>query len=53
MQIPNTSPRERDRSWQYKAVDPWDGKQAFMASAVEELEHGNSVEITKKSTLMH
>jgi hypothetical protein len=44
--------RGNDRSWQYKGMGSMDGKQAFMASAVEELEHGNSVEITKKSTLL-
>jgi hypothetical protein len=49
MQIPI---RGNDRSWQYKGTGSMDGKQAFMASAVEELEHDNSVDITKKSTLL-
>lgn len=44
--------RGNDRSWQYKGRGSKSGKQAHMASAVEELEQRYGVEITRKSTLL-
>jgi len=45
--------RGGDRSWKYDGVGSRDGKQAHMASAVEELEQsGEGVEITKSTTLL-
>lgn len=45
--------RANDHSWQYSGAGSRDGKQAYMASAVEELLRRNEgVEITKSSTLL-
>lgn len=45
--------RGRDRSWRYEGSGMNDGKQAFMASAVEELMTKNSdLNITKNTTLL-
>jgi hypothetical protein len=45
--------RGGDRSWRYEGEGSLDGKQAHMASAVEELETRNQgVQITKSSTLL-
>lgn len=44
--------RGGDRSWRYEGAGSKDGKQAHMASAVEELEQHDNVEITKSTTLL-
>jgi hypothetical protein len=44
--------RGNDRSWTYKGKGSRSGKQAHMASAVEELEYRFGVKITKASTLL-
>lgn len=44
--------RGGDRSWKYEGVGSKDGKQAHMASAVEELEQSGDVEISKSTTLL-
>jgi hypothetical protein len=44
--------RGGDRSWRYEGTGSKDGKQAHMASAVEELEQNGNVEITKGTTLL-
>ena len=44
--------RGNDHSWQYHGVGSRHGKQAHIASAVEELEQSGEVEITKKTTLL-
>lgn len=44
--------RGGDRSWKYNGVGSREGKQAHMASAVEELEQSGQVEITKSTTLL-
>jgi hypothetical protein len=44
--------RGSDRSWTYDGIGSQEGKQAHMASAVEELEQSGEVEITKNSTLL-
>lgn len=44
--------RGADRSWTYNGVGSQEGKQAHMASAVEELEQSGLVQITKQTTLL-
>jgi hypothetical protein len=44
--------RGGDRSWRYEGLGTKDGKQAHMASAVEELEQSGEIEITKSTTLL-
>jgi len=44
--------RGGDRSWKYNGVGSREGKQAHMASAVEELEQSGQVQITKSTTLL-
>ena len=44
--------RGRDRSWDYVGNGMKEGKQPFMASAVEELHTKGDLEITKNTTLL-
>lgn len=44
--------RGGDRSWSYEGVGSQDGKQAHMASAVEELEQNGEIDISKATTLL-
>jgi hypothetical protein len=44
--------RSGDRTWSYQGAGSHAGKQAHMASAVEELEQNGQVEITKNSTVL-
>ena len=44
--------RGDDGSWEYKGAGSREGKQAHMASAVEELEHEGNIEIAKSNTLL-
>jgi hypothetical protein len=44
--------RGGDRSWSYHGNGSKDGKQAHMASAVEELEQGGQAEVTKSTSLL-
>ncbi|KAJ1444453.1 hypothetical protein M885DRAFT_552902 [Pelagophyceae sp. CCMP2097] len=44
--------RGGDNTWQYEGMGPRDGKQSHMASAVEELTHRTSAQISRSSTLL-
>lgn len=44
--------RGKDRSWSYHGGGSRDGKQAYIASAVEELEQSCEIEITKNTTVL-
>jgi hypothetical protein len=44
--------RGRDRTWSYRGQGMKDGKQPYIASAVEELESKGNVEITRNTTLL-
>ena len=44
--------RGEDKSWTYNGVGSRDGKQAHIASAVEELEQSGEIQITKRSTVL-
>lgn len=44
--------RGGDRSWRYQGQGSRDGKQAHIASAVEELEQRGEIEITRKTTIL-
>lgn len=44
--------RGGDRTWKYEGAGSHSGKQAHMASAVEELEQDGQVEITKSTTVL-
>ena len=45
--------RGSDRSWSYNGEGSQDGKQPYMASAVEELEHrSNDIRISKQTTVL-
>lgn len=44
--------RGNDKSWSYNGQGSKDGKQAHMASAVEELEQDGEVEITRATSLL-
>jgi hypothetical protein len=44
--------RGGDRSWSYQGEGSKDGKQAHMASAVEELEQSGEIQISKNTTVL-
>lgn len=44
--------RGSDRSWTYNGLGSRDGKQAYIASAVEELEYPGDINISKQTTLL-
>lgn len=44
--------RGGDKSWTYNGQGSKHGKQAHMASAVEELEHDDSIRITRETTVL-
>lgn len=44
--------RGSDRSWTYSGLGSRDGKQAYIASAVEELEQLGDVSISKQTTVL-
>ena len=44
--------RGSDRSWTYTGVGSREGKQAHIASAVEQLEQSGEIQITKETTLL-
>jgi hypothetical protein len=48
----NIPVRGDDRSWTYSGKGSREGKQAYIASAVEELEQSGEIEITKSSTVL-